>query len=81
VLRAFPSVRERQPTILLVGLPVDLSLDSLAAVLHAKPQTQLPTLHAMAVRNCPMKSLSPWHTNAAVCAPAFIKPAATRQSW
>ena len=27
-----------------------------------------------------MKSLSPWHTNAAVCASAFIKPAEIRQS-
>jgi hypothetical protein len=28
-----------------------------------------------------MKSLSPWHTNAAGCAPAFIKPAEIRQSF
>jgi hypothetical protein len=27
-----------------------------------------------------MKSLSPWHTNAAVCAPAFIKLTEIRQS-
>jgi hypothetical protein len=27
-----------------------------------------------------MKSLSPWHTNAAFCAQAFIKPAEIRQS-
>jgi len=34
----------------------------------------------MALRHWPMKSLSPWHTNAAVCASAFIKPAEIRQS-
>jgi hypothetical protein len=39
-----------------------------------------PALRAMEQRDWPMKLPSPWHANASVCALAFIKAVAVRQS-
>jgi len=75
-----PLVRESQPTIPLNAFPVRSTADNLTGALHATRQTQLPTLRARAATNQSMKFLSPWRANAAVCAPAFIKIAAPRQS-
>src|SRR5262249_21156953 len=75
----FPLVREPPPTIPLVEFPVRLDSDNLPAIRHAKRQIQLPILRAMAAKNHSKKSLSPWHANATVRAPAFIKTAAIRQ--
>jgi hypothetical protein len=44
----------------LAGRSVRSNSDSLATVPRAERQTRLPTLHATAARDSPMKSLSPW---------------------
>ena len=70
-----PQPMNGRPKLPLTARSVLSKADSLAGVPHAKRQTQLPKLHATAVTNCPMKSLSPRRANAGVYAPAFIKPA------
>jgi hypothetical protein len=72
--RIFPAAHERPPKLPLAECLVRTKSDDPAGVRHAKRQTQPPTLHVTATRNCPMNSLSPWHKCGGFVAPALSTP-------